>query len=304
MNDLDAVSVVICTYNGEEYLAAQLESILAQTYRLHEIIICDDASADNSLNIAETFAAIDNRIKVFKNEKKLGFVKNFEQAIICATGNLIAISDQDDIWLPKKIETLIGCWPKGSPLVYCDSMRFENDIPTVAKENHLYRRFYGKNVSQLFLFNTVSGHALMFRRSLIEKILPFNEGLYYDWCMAAIAACNGGVTYCPQTLVFQRVHQQNISIEKKNLTVGQVLKLKKKEAAEHLGFFAAIENMPEKYMQLAKKLKYYLSTKNSVANRIMFFNLLMVNRVTLFNVKKRKFGLPSHFKLAFKWAFL
>src|SRR5690349_6792955 len=97
------VSVVLCTYNGEKYIAEQLDSVCSQTYRNLEIIVCDDASADNTLSLLNSYAAKDHRIKLFRNEKNIGYNKNFEKAIGLAGADWIAISDQDDLWELTKI---------------------------------------------------------------------------------------------------------------------------------------------------------------------------------------------------------
>src|ERR1700754_726282 len=102
------VSIALCTYNGEKYISQQLDSILRQTHRNLEIIIVDDCSADNTFNIVKRYSILDSRIKCFRNEVNIGFNKNFEKAIKLATGDYIAISDQDDIWLPGKVELLLN----------------------------------------------------------------------------------------------------------------------------------------------------------------------------------------------------
>src|ERR1700744_3577317 len=94
------ISVALCTYNGEKYIKEQLDSIINQTYTCIEVIIVDDGSTDSTYDIISDYALRDNRIKCFKNETNLGFNKNFEKAVSLTSGEYIAISDQDDIWLP------------------------------------------------------------------------------------------------------------------------------------------------------------------------------------------------------------
>src|ERR1700748_3070750 len=99
MSKQPLVSVAMCTYNGEKYIRQQLDSILNQTWRNLEIVIVDDGSSDDTFAIISEYAEKDSRIKCFKNEVNLGFNKNFEHAVELTTGDYIAISDQDDIWL-------------------------------------------------------------------------------------------------------------------------------------------------------------------------------------------------------------
>ena len=90
------ISIAMATYNGEKNIKEQIESILNQTLKEFELIICDDASTDNTVPILTSFAEKDKRIKILKNEQNLGFKKNFEKILFHCTGEYIAFCDQDD----------------------------------------------------------------------------------------------------------------------------------------------------------------------------------------------------------------
>ncbi|GAB3967587.1 glycosyltransferase [Spirosoma terrae] len=97
-------SVALCTYNGQNYIAHQLESILAQTQGVDEIIICDDGSIDNTTNIIESYRVKHpDIIKIYINPNRLGIIKNFEHAINLCTKDVIFLCDQDDIWHEDKV---------------------------------------------------------------------------------------------------------------------------------------------------------------------------------------------------------
>lgn len=96
------VAVVMCTYNGEKYLRQQLDSILAQTYPIQELIVQDDCSTDTTLAILQEYEAKVPFMQVIENTHNLGFNLNFKTACMRATTDLIAISDQDDVWMPEK----------------------------------------------------------------------------------------------------------------------------------------------------------------------------------------------------------
>ena len=100
------ISIALASYNGSKYIREQLDSILEQTYQDFELIICDDCSTDNTWQILQEYAQKDSRIKVFENERNLGFKKNFEKAISLCNGKYIALSDQDDIWIDNHLEVL------------------------------------------------------------------------------------------------------------------------------------------------------------------------------------------------------
>lgn len=101
-----SIGVVLCTYNGEKYLGQQLESILAQTRPPQQILILDDCSNDRTVAVIQDYAKTDRRIRLIRNETNLGYARNFEKGIALCETDFIALSDQDDIWLPEKLECL------------------------------------------------------------------------------------------------------------------------------------------------------------------------------------------------------
>ena len=100
-------AVAMATYNGEAYLKEQVDSILSQTCSDFELQISDDASTDGTLAILEAYSAKDPRVHVHVNEKNIGYRANFYKAISMCSADLIFLSDQDDRWLPHKMETLL-----------------------------------------------------------------------------------------------------------------------------------------------------------------------------------------------------
>lgn len=99
-----SISVAIATYNGEKYLEEQLDSILSQTLKPAEIIVCDDRSTDGTVKILEQYSR-KGLLSYYVNEHRLGFIGNFKKAVsLCSPANYIALSDQDDIWLPSKLK--------------------------------------------------------------------------------------------------------------------------------------------------------------------------------------------------------
>ena len=100
------ISVVLATYNGARFLRTQIESILAQSLPPKEIIVVDDASTDDTVTILKSYALSDQRFTIICNDENLGYIRNFEKGMMKAGCNLVALSDQDDIWLPHKLATL------------------------------------------------------------------------------------------------------------------------------------------------------------------------------------------------------
>ena len=204
------VSIVMATYNGERFIAQQLDSLLAQTYPLLEIIICDDGSTDHTRDILEQYATRHPQIKLFFNETNLGYIRNFEKAILLASAEYIALCDQDDYWVPEKIEKLSGAIGD-YPMVYSDSMLCDEQLtPTGKKISDVTacQSFY--SCLQQAVFCRVYGHATLIKKSMLTRAIPFPEVLPHDWWLSFIATLEGGIYFLPETLVHYRQHSNNI----------------------------------------------------------------------------------------------
>lgn len=208
MNKL--VSIALCTYNGEKYLVEQLDSIVNQTYPYIELVIVDDGSTDRTLAIIENYI---NRfpIRLFKNERNLGYVKNFEKACSLCRGEYIALCDQDDIWQPEKIAALVEIADKHI-LVYADSQLIDEQGKSLLQTVKGLKNFVEGNNSLPFLFhNCVSGHAILFKKELLTYALPFPASIYHDQWLAYVASTIGTISYSSAPLVKYRQHPQSMT---------------------------------------------------------------------------------------------
>lgn len=215
------LSIALATYNGEKYLREQLDSILKQSIQDFELIICDDSSTDSTLKILNEYAEKDSRIKVFFNEKNLGFKKNFEKAISLCSGDYIALSDQDDIWTENHLKVLLeniggndfvganaflcdeDAKPTGTDLLSCSKIDFLPD----SKDDWFFFLLHS---------NIFQGAACMFRRTLVQKAIPIPEKVkFHDYWLALIAGVNGGVTYVNECVLYYRQHGANVTENEK-----------------------------------------------------------------------------------------
>ena len=211
------VSIAIATYNGEKYLAEQLESIYNQNYKNIEVIICDDKSNDNTVNILEGFKTKFG-LKYSVNEYNLGVVENFEKAISKCAGEYIFLSDQDDIWMPNKIETLVNEIGDYS-LIYSNGYLM-NDNPQLRKISDLkWMKPFGIDSKQdefykYLIFNSfILGCSLMFKRELLNIALPiYRSHRNHDWWLVLCAENQCGVKYIDDALFYYRMHETNYSI--------------------------------------------------------------------------------------------
>lgn len=209
------VSVAMCTYNGANFVAAQLESILNQTCRDLEVIIVDDASTDETLAILERFQRQDARIRLLRNEVNQGFLKNFERALGACSADIIALADQDDIWFENKIEALLGELDDNL-LVYSRVSLIDEKGSPLAGMFPSVRRLSGHCPLALVMNNCVTGHACLVRRELLDQALPFPNGIrVHDQWLAIVAASSGRLRASDQFLSLYRKHSNNAVLKRR-----------------------------------------------------------------------------------------
>jgi glycosyltransferase involved in cell wall biosynthesis len=204
------ISVVVATYNGEKFLAQQLDSLLAQTYPNLEIIICDDASTDGTTLLLATYGAIHSNIRIYHNKENLGYIRNFERAITLSSGSLVALCDQDDYWHPEKLTLQFEALGDAA-LVYCDSSICDETLqPTGQLVSTISRCQHYNSCLQQAVFCRIYGNTMLFKKNMLQKALPFPTSLPHDWWIAFLAAHRGGIVYCDQVLVEYRQHEGNL----------------------------------------------------------------------------------------------
>lgn len=218
------ISIALCTYNGEKYITEQLNSILEQSYQNLEIILVDDGSTDQTFSILQDFQRKDQRIRLYQNEKNLGFNANFNHALSLTTGDYIAIADQDDIWEKEKVAYMANAI-KDDILLYHDSILIDEKGNSIGKKISDLHRFVKGDCSVFFLYhNCVSGHACLFHRSLLNYCNPFPPQMYYDWWMAYTAACLGKINFITPSFVKHRRHSESSTVNDKTNAKTQRIK--------------------------------------------------------------------------------
>ena len=211
------ISIAMAAYNGEKYLREQLDSILRQTVQDFELVICDDCSTDGTVRILEEYMQKDSRIKVFVNKENLGFVKNFEKAIKLCSGEYIALSDQDDVWLPEHLEILMRNI-KDKDLICGNAVLCDENLKTINTDLLSVSKidFLPDNKDDWFFFllhgNIFQGAASLFKSNIIEKALPIPSKVkFHDRWLALVAASENGVSYINKPILYYRQHGENIT---------------------------------------------------------------------------------------------
>jgi len=294
----EVVSVIMCTYNGALYVKEQLDSILAQTYPSLEVIIADDASTDDTWPILQAYLQKDNRIKIFRNETNVGFNVNFSQACEKASGDFIAIADQDDIWEPQKIAVLVEAIKESREimLVHCISARFEEKGKPHLRSLRLLNYFNGNDVRYFMLSNYVSGHNMLFRKELLKASLPFPPNMYYDWWLVVYACVLGRVKAVEKILVWHRMHQQNATGAAKPKVPFY------KQVQVVLSSIISIPALPIEQKNFAKKLYELYQVFPEKEFSFPLFQFLLKNAPHLLAYKKRTFPWISYLKYSLKYA--
>jgi glycosyltransferase involved in cell wall biosynthesis len=208
-----AVSIALCTHQGERFLAEQLDSLLAQTLSDFEIVVGDDASTDGTRALVARYAARDPRVRLIAHDPGLGLQRNFEATIAACRGARIAPCDQDDVWEPEKLEALSRRLDEtGAVLAYCDSLLVDAaGAPLGHRAFELLTTIEEARPLVFAFANCVSGHAMMFERRLLDVALPFPDCPIYDWWLAAAASSIGAIARLDRPLVRYRQHDANVT---------------------------------------------------------------------------------------------
>lgn len=215
----EKVDVLLATYNGEKYLKEQIDSILNQTYQNINLIISDDNSNDSTRKILEEYKKIDNRIKIYLQDKNLGYIKNFEFLIKQVESNMFMLSDQDDVWLPEKIEKSAELMKReNADLVFGDLEIVDQNLKTINpsfNEYMLLKRKINKcikNYKVNYLYNCVTGCTTLIKSKWIEKILPIPSNSKYvphDYWIGIMIALEGKLAYVEKPYIKYRQHGNN-----------------------------------------------------------------------------------------------
>ena len=205
------ISVALAAYKGEQYIAEQIESILSQLGENDELIVSDDFSSGETRFIVENLSSQDKRIIYIEGPGK-GVVKNFENALKACSGDVIFLSDQDDVWLPGKVEAVMNEFRSGAQLVLHDASITDADLNITAPscfEIHGANGSFAKNLIK----NTFVGCCMAFTKELLNQTMPFPEGIaMHDWWIALIALRSKQKTVLlRKPLILWRRHGDNVT---------------------------------------------------------------------------------------------
>lgn len=213
------ISVALCTYNGEKFLKKQIDSILSQTIKVDEIVVCDDGSQDATIAILNAYREIYPELfRIFINHENLRSVKNFEKAISLCSHDIIFLSDQDDIWIPEKVAIFIHHFNINPDISVIASNGFVIDdqdevldvltiwdvVTFLRKENSDLNYYEIINISG----NIATGATMAFKKDFIGQTLPFPivSAFHHDEWIALVASLEKKFDFIDNRTIYYRKH--------------------------------------------------------------------------------------------------
>lgn len=231
------IDVLLASYNGEKYIGDQIESIIINFSKLTNyecrLLVSDDNSTDNTVEIIRRYSAIDERIKLLDLNKKGGVRQNFYFLIKNTNADYVFFSDQDDFWLPEKMEIFmdrfcsvesVGAQPI---LIHSDLCVVDKNLSPINISMFNYQKINKTpTFLDLIVSNSVTGCVMACNRDLIElaKNSSIKDSIMHDWYMALIASAHGKVEFIDKPLILYRQHGNN-QVGAKNLSWKNVIKL-------------------------------------------------------------------------------
>ena len=277
------ISIALATYNGSKFLREQLDSILAQSMKNFEVIVCDDYSTDDTLKILQEYASKDSRFKIFSNNSNLGFKKNFEHILSLCKGEFIAFCDQDDIWTPNHLEILYNNIGNNDCIGANSLIIDENGI----SQNKTLLEYWpihimpqnGKELFQHELYsNVIQGTASLIRATLIKHALPIPEDIkYHDYWFALVAGLNEKCKYIDNVVLKYRRHSNNAS-EYQKFTIWNAIKDLYRFSKNRKGFYQDSVNL---LSNLARQEKLPSDKKKLISDALELYINLSENKKRL-----------------------
>jgi len=213
------ISVAMTTYNGAQYIIEQLESIRLQTRKVDEIVIVDDGSSDNTMELVRDYADKypECGIRLEQNETNLGYKKNFYKAISLCNGDITFLCDQDDCWLDNKVEKIYGLLEEHPEISVVSSAFIQMDGQgNKGERKSAYQRKLADEalicvpIEDLIFHNISQGCAMAMRKDIKEEFLKhFDDTIPHDWMINVIAGIEKKCYYWNVPMFFYRIHDNN-----------------------------------------------------------------------------------------------
>lgn len=204
---MSRLSVCMATRNGSRFVARQMESILRQLGPDDEVVVSDDSSSDDTIAVIRSFG--DERIRIFPDNRFSSPVYNFENALVHARGDIIALADQDDVWLDGKVARIKEAMASRPERYYLLVMngRIVDEAEQLIEASIFARTRGRRGLLKNWFDNSYMGCCMAFRRDLLELALPFPPRLpMHDWWLGLLCDARGMVEFMPEPTMLYRRH--------------------------------------------------------------------------------------------------
>ena len=295
------IHILMTTYNGEKYLAQQIDSILCQDYSDIKLFINDDCSSDNTEKIILEYKnKFQDKIFYSKNKKNSGSPKfNFMKLLsACKNSNCdyAMFCDQDDVWFPNKISITLAAiknseqkYGTNTPiLVHTDLVVTDCNLNTISESHEKYANINCKKsaLNNLLVQNVVTGCTIFMNKALITKInVPNTYFIMHDWYIALVASCFGYIVYIDKPTVFYRQHHTNaIGINRTNqlkLIFRKTSEFFKKE--KNYNTYLQAKSFVDEYKNCLNSEKYSLLSKyTSIPDKQKLIRIFILNKYNFY----------------------
>ena len=301
------ISVALCTYNGGKYIEEQINSILNQSVKVDEIIVCDDQSKDDTLLKLKKLQTKNTSISIIENDINLRSTKNFEKAISLCTGDYIFLSDQDDLWNNLKVEKTIAVFNENPTAegVFSNASLIDENNNIFTDKTIWDSVFFFENelIKPIDFFdiiakngNVVTGATLCIKKSVKEFIFPFTEDVLHDEKIATLLALRETLFYSTENLISYRLH------DKQQVGMKNIDKIEKKNKLRRIVLGLEKANTFNEYRLLSKKIYLKLDKSKKIVNskfiKTDIQNLILKSKFEWEDIiTKMKFKFPIRFRL-------
>ncbi|AWL08134.1 glycosyltransferase family 2 protein [Aquirufa nivalisilvae] len=283
------ISVALCTYNGEKYLPYQLESIASQTQAIHELVVFDDGSSDKSIEILEAFKQkVPFQVHIHQNEKNVGSSKNFEMCVQACSGDLIFFSDQDDLWLPHKVETLVRYFENYPEIdaVFSNAIMIDRSGKPTGKTSFEQIEFIeplqelwkaGNSFDILLKGYVVTGATLAIRSQVKKEVFPTPHiipELIHDGWIALYLSMTNRIAFVKEPLIQYREHDsQQVGLKSEKKAVSLLDRFKRSRKAKLVQIEKKATDSSALYNYLKASGKAPENALEKVASRMLHYQM-------------------------------
>lgn len=204
-------SVAIAAYNGEGFISEQVLSILPQLDAGDEVIVSVDPCTDKTLSALNVLASVDSRLKIIEGRGE-GLIKNFENALSRCTGDVIFLSDQDDVWKHDKVSVVMEHFKNGADLVL-HNCSVTDTLLNVKQESFFSLNGSAKGFLKNLIKNSYMGCCMAFRKEILDMCIPFPDKIpmHDQWIGLVAERCGAQIELEDKPLILYRRHEDNAS---------------------------------------------------------------------------------------------